>query len=84
LLNQKLQTRIGFINPQLYSVNQTTCFRDITVGNNGAYSATPGWDAVTGLGSPIGTQLLQTAFGVKAQTQAQQSEQTLTPSSHMR
>jgi hypothetical protein len=26
-------------------------FRDITSGNNGAYSASIGWDAVTGMGS---------------------------------
>ncbi len=26
-------------------------FRDITTGNNGAYSAGVGWDAVTGMGS---------------------------------
>lgn len=30
-----------------------TYFRDITVGSNGAYSAAPGYDLVTGLGSPI-------------------------------
>ena len=33
-------------------------FRDITSGSNGAYSAGPGWDACTGLGSPNGTALL--------------------------
>jgi kumamolisin len=33
-------------------------FRDITSGNNGAYSAGPGWDACTGLGVPNGTALL--------------------------
>jgi kumamolisin len=33
-------------------------FRDITSGDNGAYSAGPGWDACTGLGSPDGTALL--------------------------
>jgi kumamolisin len=32
--------------------------RDITTGNNGAYSAGPGWDACTGLGSPDGEKLL--------------------------
>jgi kumamolisin len=32
--------------------------RDITSGNNGAYQATPGWDACTGLGTPEGTALL--------------------------
>jgi kumamolisin len=33
-------------------------FNDITSGNNGAYSAGPGWDACTGLGSPSATDLL--------------------------
>jgi len=59
LLNQKLQNRIGFISPSLYGMNQSSCFRDITLGNNGAYSATAGWDATTGLGSPLGMQLIQ-------------------------
>jgi len=71
LCNQKLQTRVGFINPTLFNVNQTSCFHDITQGNNGAYNASPGWDAVTGLGSPMGVQLLQTAFGAAAQVQTQ-------------
>ena len=34
-------------------------FNDITSGNNGAYSAGPGWDACTGLGSPEGAVLLK-------------------------
>ncbi len=33
-------------------------FRDVTSGNNGSYTAAPGWDACTGLGSPDGTALL--------------------------
>jgi kumamolisin len=33
-------------------------FRDVTTGDNGTYSAGPGWDACTGLGSPDGTALL--------------------------
>jgi kumamolisin len=33
-------------------------FRDITSGDNGDYAAKAGWDACTGLGSPIGTALL--------------------------
>jgi kumamolisin len=33
-------------------------FNDITRGSNGAYSAGPGWDACSGLGSPIGGTLL--------------------------
>jgi kumamolisin len=34
-------------------------FRDITSGENGAYSATAGWDACTGLGVPDGEALLK-------------------------
>ncbi len=37
--------------------------RDIAVGDNGGYSAGPGWDACTGLGSPDGTALLQRLGG---------------------
>jgi kumamolisin len=32
--------------------------RDIVSGDNGAYSAGPGWDACTGLGVPDGAALL--------------------------
>ena len=32
-------------------------FRDITKGSNGAFSAGPGWDPTTGLGSPSGMNL---------------------------
>ncbi len=62
LINQKLGKSVGFANPVLYSLNETG-FHDITSGNNddsglGAYSATAGWDACTGLGSPDGSALL--------------------------
>ncbi len=33
-------------------------FRDITSGTNGAYQAAPGWDPCTGLGVPVGEELL--------------------------
>lgn len=38
--------------PRLYSAS-TSSFRDITSGNNGGYSAGPGYDLVTGRGSPL-------------------------------
>jgi len=59
LLSQKLNRRLGFVNPSLYAINQSSDFHEITIGNNGAYSAGYGWNPCTGLGSPIGTQLLQ-------------------------
>jgi kumamolisin len=38
--------------------SEPTGFRDITVGNNGSFTAGPGWDACTGLGVPDGEALL--------------------------
>lgn len=35
-----------------------TDFRDITSGNNGTYSTGPGYDYVTGLGSPLANNLV--------------------------
>ena len=56
LLNQQRGSNIGFANPTLYR-NAENGFHDITQGNNGSYSARPGWDPCTGLGSPNGGQL---------------------------
>jgi len=58
LLNQQFNTRLGFINPLIYALPEpNNGFNDITQGSNGSYSAGPGWDPCTGLGSPIGTTL---------------------------
>jgi kumamolisin len=58
LLNQKLGKPVGFLNPQIYPLLGSTAFRDITQGTNGTYKAGVGWDACTGLGSPVGTTLV--------------------------
>ncbi|HEX4759123.1 MAG TPA: S53 family peptidase [Terracidiphilus sp.] len=73
LLNQKLNRRLGFVNPSLYPLNESQAFRDITSGNNGVYSAAQGWDPVTGLGSP-GAQLLQALQGDVASSQLRRKE----------
>ena len=58
LINESIGKPAGFINPLLYqNVSADDDFNDITTGNNGAYSAGKGWDACSGLGSPIGTQV---------------------------
>jgi len=61
-LAQATGTRFGLIQPALYAGVSPGAdapgFHDITSGNNGAYSAGPGWDACTGLGSPDGTALV--------------------------
>jgi len=59
-LNQGVGKPVGFLNPTLYGLTaQSGVFRDITSGNNGDYSAGPGWDACSGLGVADGTKLLQ-------------------------
>lgn len=54
LINQQRGTHAGFVNPALYAAAAKNGLRDITAGNNGAYTAGKGWDACTGLGSPNG------------------------------
>ncbi len=69
LADQIANRDLGFINSALYTLaNQPTHyandFNDVTVGNNHAdptipgYSASTGWDAVTGLGTPNAANLL--------------------------
>ncbi len=66
-LAQATGNRFGLIQPTLYAGvspgEDVAGFRDITSGNNGAYSAGPGWDACSGLGSPDGTALLDRIKG---------------------
>jgi subtilase family serine protease len=60
---------LGLINPALYKLangpTYAADFYDVTTGNNGAlaptipgYSATPGWDPVTGIGTPNAANLV--------------------------
>jgi kumamolisin len=59
-INQQLGKPAGFVNALLYT--HAAALHDVTTGSNGAYSAGPGWDACTGLGSPDGTRIA-TALG---------------------
>jgi subtilase family serine protease len=63
LVNQQLvengKPTIGFLNPTIYAQNTQIVmssyaadFHDITSGTSGSYSATTGYDLVTGWGSP--------------------------------
>jgi subtilase family serine protease len=65
LADQYAGHSLGFVNPALYAIARGPCyhaaFHDITTGGNTVefppktfrgYTATPGWDPVTGLGSP--------------------------------
>jgi kumamolisin len=64
LINESLGKNVGYVNPLLYSTEVEPTFHDITSGSNGDYSAGPGWDACTGLGSPNGAALVTALRGV--------------------
>lgn len=55
LINAARGTPVGFVNPVLYA--NRAALNDIRTGDNGDFAASGGWDACTGLGSPIGTKL---------------------------
>ncbi len=59
LANAQNKKAAGFINPAIYAASAKSAFNDITSGNNGSFKAGTGWDACTGLGSPIGTKVIQ-------------------------
>jgi subtilase family serine protease len=77
LVNQQLASQgsptIGFLNPTIYNQNVTstyaTDFHDIVSGTSGSYSATTGYDLVTGWGSPT-PALITTLTGTTTQTPA--------------
>jgi subtilase family serine protease len=53
------QSPLGLLGPVIYPLHGTAALNDITSGNNGAYSAGPGYDLCSGLGSPnIGNLVL--------------------------
>lgn len=62
LFDQELGRRVGYINDKLYAMGPQA-FHNIVQGSNdviglGAYSARPGWNACTGLGSPDAQRIL--------------------------
>ncbi len=61
-LAQATGKKFGLLQPLIYAGalpgTDVPGFNDIVSGNNGAYSAGPGWDPCTGLGSPDGQALL--------------------------
>lgn len=49
---------VGFINETLYQ-HKNTVFVDIQSGSNTAFQAARGWDEITGLGTPRGSDILR-------------------------
>jgi kumamolisin len=61
-LNERSEARLGYFTPFLYTNAFRSALTDITTGTNGAFKARVGWDACTGLGSPVGAALLLKLF----------------------
>jgi len=61
-INQSLDHSVGFLQPTLY--NDSSVCKDITQGNNGAFTASSGWDPCTGNGSPNGQALLNLLISI--------------------
>jgi kumamolisin len=53
------KTSLPFLNPIMYPLIGTNCFRDIHQGSNGAFAAGPGYDLVTGIGVPNVKELIR-------------------------
>jgi subtilase family serine protease len=49
---QGAKGNLGFAGPVLYQTEPASAYHDITIGANGLYTAGPGYDLVTGLGTP--------------------------------
>lgn len=54
---------LGYLNQFLYSSATSAVMTDVTIGNNpgcssNGFYASPSWDAITGLGTPVYTKLL--------------------------
>jgi kumamolisin len=65
LANQQNGESAGFIQPLIYAARGQSAFNDITQGTNYigspvGFKAGPGWDACTGLGSPIALKVITT------------------------
>jgi subtilase family serine protease len=71
LADQYADRQLGFVNPAIYRIGRSAAyhkaFHDITTGNNTpafpghtieGYTATPGWDPVTGWGTPNAQALI--------------------------
>jgi kumamolisin len=67
-INQNIGKNVGFIQPTIYA-NPSVC-HDITIGNNGSFSAGQGYDCCSGIGTPNGGLWLAIFGGIQPIGQA--------------
>lgn len=68
IMDQYFNESLGFVNPLFYEISRTqlyaSAFADIPGGSNGYYTGTPGWDPVTGLGTPFVGKLINASKSI--------------------
>ncbi len=62
-LNQAMGVNVGMLGPLFYDKRFRGAFRQMLTSDNGAYKVAPGWNPVTGWGSPNGVELLRALRG---------------------
>jgi kumamolisin len=76
-LNHALEKPAGYLNSLLYQLagrnHEKGVLRPVTHGENGVYHAGPGWNACTGLGTPVGDRLLEALAGELGEAPAHQA-----------
>jgi subtilase family serine protease len=92
ITNQKAGGQLGFLNKAFYQVGQVppayaASFHDVTTGDNSAFgvagfAAGPGWDATTGLGSPITASLVDYLIKYVSPGDGQSAISTTKPKPH--
>jgi kumamolisin len=66
-INQKLGRPAGYLTPLLYSAGFAKALKATTQSGGGTCQPTAGWNSCTGLGSPVGAELLA-ALSAEAKT----------------
>lgn len=92
IANQKANQQLGFLNSAIYQIGRvnnaySVSFHDIISGNNAfegiaGFSAGPGWDPTTGLGSPISLSLVDYLNAYVSPGDAQAAVSTTKPKPH--
>jgi subtilase family serine protease len=70
LASQAANLRLGAIASKLYALNGLSSFHNVTTGSDGYFSAGPGWNYPTGLGTPDAYQLVSSLLGPSVPVQS--------------
>jgi len=70
LASQAANRRFGSIQGNLYGLNGSSSYHDVSTGSDGYFSATSGWDYPTGLGTPDANLFINSFLGPSVPVQS--------------